>query len=137
MGYRSTITGAIGNANTNVGGNYLEVGDQAFDVRGIGFIHSLGDIGNIVLNSGNSTPIRVRDLADVSMGYAPTLGIVGMNDRNEAVEGIVLMRKFGDALRVFKGVEAKVDQINTSGMMPKGYQVVPYYNPDLGPVAIS
>ena len=70
----STLIGAIANANTNAGGNYLSVGEQAFDVRGIGFIHSLDDIRNIVLNATNATPIKVANVADVEIGYAPRLG---------------------------------------------------------------
>src|SRR6202451_2568673 len=124
----SAITNAITNANVSVGGNYLDVGDQAFNVRGIGVIRSLDDIRDITLTTSKSTPLRVRDLANVSIGYAPRLGIVGMNDQDEVVEGIVLMRKFGDTLRTLKGVEAKVDQINKSTLMPKGYKILPYYD---------
>ncbi len=123
-----TLIGAISNANINVGGNYLDVGEQAMDVRGVGFIHSLDDIRNITLNTSNATPVRVRELADVSIGHAPRLGIVGMNDKDEVVEGIVLMRKYGDTLKALDGVEAKAEQLNTSGMLPKGYKVVPYYD---------
>jgi heavy metal efflux system protein len=124
----STLSSSIANANINVGGNYLNVGDQAFDIRGVGFIHTLDDIGNITLNTTNSTPIRVRDLAQVAEGYSPRLGIVGMNHDNEVVEGIVLMRKYGDTLKTLDGVEAKTEQLNNSGMLPKGYKVVPYYD---------
>jgi heavy metal efflux system protein len=124
----STLTNSISNANINVGGNYIDVGDQSFNVRGLGFIHSLDDIGDITLNTTNSTPIRVRDLADVSQGYAPRLGIVGMDNRDEVVEGIVLMRKYGDTLRTLKGVEEKVNEVNRSGILPTGYKVVPYYD---------
>src|ERR1700678_1355157 len=124
----STLTNSISNANINVGGNYLDVGDQSFNVRGVGFIHSLDDIGDITLNTTNSTPIRVRDLADVSQGYAPRLGIVGMDNRDEVVEGIVLMRKYGDTLRTLKGVEEKVNEVNSSGILPVGFKVVPYYD---------
>jgi cobalt-zinc-cadmium resistance protein CzcA len=99
----ATLTSAIANANNNVGGNYLEVGQQAFNVRGLGFITRLDDIRNIVLNSSNATlnsnisiPARVRDVANISIGYAPRLGIVGRNDTDEVVEGIVLMRKYGN-----------------------------------------
>ena len=123
-----TLSSAIANANINVGGNYLNVGSQAFDVRGVGFIHTLDDIRNVTLNTTNSTPIRVRDLAEVSEGFAPRLGIVGMNDRDEVIEGIVLMRKYGDTLKTLDGVEAKAEQLNTSGMLPKGFKVVPYYD---------
>jgi heavy metal efflux system protein len=123
-----SLSAAIGNANINVGGNYLQVGDQAYDVRGLGFIQTLDDISDITLNVTNSTPIRVRDIANVEIGYAPRLGIVGMNDQPEVVEGIVLMRKYGDTLKTVKGVEAKAEQLNTSGMLPKGFKVVPYYD---------
>jgi heavy metal efflux system protein len=124
----ATLTSAIANANVNVGGNYLNVGEQAVDVRGIGFIHSLDDISNITLNTTNATPIRVRDLADVSIGYAPRLGIVGMNDQDEVVEGIVLMRKYGDTLKVLRSVENKARVLNLSGAMPPGFKIVPYYD---------
>ena len=131
----ATLTSAIANGNISVGGNYLEVGQQAFDVRGLGFITRLDDIRNIVLNSSNATlnssiaiPARVRDVANVSVGYAPRLGIVGRNDTDEAVEGIVLMRKYGNTLQTLEGVEARVAQLNTSGILPSGYKVVPYYD---------
>jgi cobalt-zinc-cadmium resistance protein CzcA len=124
----STLISAISNSNTNAGGNYLTVGPQAFDVRGIGFIHTLDDIRRIVLTVNHATPIRVSDVANVDIGYAPRLGAVGMNDRDEVVEGIVLMRKYGNTLRTLKGVEAKVKELNHSGMLPKGYKVVPYYD---------
>ncbi len=124
----STLVTAIQNANVNAGGNYLNVGEQAFDVRGLGLITSLDDIRDVVLSSTKSTPITVNNVADVSVGYAPRLGIVGMNNQNEVVEGIVLMRKYGNTLTTLKGVEAKVHQLNTEGMLPRGYQVVPYYD---------
>ena len=81
IGSRSpTLITALANSNINVGGNYLSVGEQSFNVRGIGFIHSLDDIRNVVLIARNSAPIRVGDVARVDIGYAPRLGIVGMNE---------------------------------------------------------
>jgi cobalt-zinc-cadmium resistance protein CzcA len=124
----STLIAAIQNSNTNSGGNYLSVGEQAFDVRSIGFIHSLDDIRNIVLAAHKGTPITVGNVATVSVGYAPRLGIVGMNNRNEVVSGIVLMRKYGNTLKTLQGVEKKVKWLNSSGIMPKGFKVVPYYD---------
>ena len=94
----ATLIAAIENSNTNAGGNYLTVGEQAFNVRGIGFIRSLGDIRSIVLAANKGTPISVGNVADVSVGYAPRLGIVGMNHRDEVSTGIVLMRKYGNTL---------------------------------------
>ncbi len=124
----SQVIAAIQNSNTNAGGNYLNVGEQAFDVRGIGLIHSLDDIRNVVLAANKSTPIRISNVADVSVGWSPRLGIVGMNNRDEVVEGIVLMRKHGNTLKTLKGVEEKVQELNTNGLMPAGYKVVPYYD---------
>jgi cobalt-zinc-cadmium resistance protein CzcA len=124
----SILISAIQNSNTNAGGNYLTLGEQAFDVRGIGFIQTLDDIRRIVLTANKSTPVRVGDLADVEIGYAPRLGIVGMNDHNEVVEGIVLMRKYASTLPTLRNVEAKVKELNTEGFLPPGYRVVPYYD---------
>jgi cobalt-zinc-cadmium resistance protein CzcA len=124
----STLSAAIANANTSVGGNYLRVGDQAFNVRGIGFIRNVDDMSEVMLSTSNGTPIRVVDVATVDVGYAPRLGIVGMNERPEVVEGIVLMRKYGDTLKTLRGVEEKVKSLNDSGILPKGFRIVPFYD---------
>lgn len=124
----STLISALQNSNTNAGGNYMSVGEQAFDVRGLGFFRSLDDIRNVVLNASKSTPIKVSNVAEVEIGYAPRLGIVGKDNQNEVVTGIVLMRKYGNTLATLKGVEAKVASLNSSGVLPAGYKVVPYYD---------
>jgi cobalt-zinc-cadmium resistance protein CzcA len=124
----STLVAASQNSNTNSGGNYMNVGEQAFDVRGLGFFTGLDDIRNVVLNAINSTPIKVANVADVEVGYAPRLGIVGQDSQNEAVEGIVLMRKYGNTLATLRGVEAKVHELNTSGILPRGYSIEPFYD---------
>src|SRR5207245_8337207 len=102
------VIAAIQNSNTNSGGSYLNLGQQAFDVRGLGLIRSLDDIPNIVLATNKSTPITLANVADVSTGWAPRLGIVGMNYQDEAVTGIVLMRKYGNTLQTLKGVRMKL-----------------------------
>ena len=71
----SSLIASIQNSNTNSGGNYLTVGEQAFDVRGLGLLRGSPDIGNVVLNATKSVPIKVANLADVDVGYAPRLGI--------------------------------------------------------------
>ena len=124
----TTLIGSISNSNINVGGNYLPIGDQSFNIRGLGFIHSLDDILDIVLSANRSTPIRVANVAEVNTGYAPRLGIVGMNNQNEIVEGIVLMRKYGNTLQTLEGVQKKVANLNNSGILPRGYKIVPYYD---------
>jgi Cu/Ag efflux pump CusA len=81
-----------------------------------------------VLSASRSTPIRVGNVAEFSAGYAPRLGIVGRNNQNDIVEGIVLMRKYGNTLRTLAGVKKKVAGLNRDGVMPKGYAIVPYYD---------
>jgi cobalt-zinc-cadmium resistance protein CzcA len=124
----SVLIAALQNSNTNAGGNYMSVGEQAFDVRGLGFFRGLDDIRDVVLSANKSTPVKISNLADVEIGYAPRLGIVGKDDQNEVVTGIVLMRKYGNTLETLKGVEAKVRDLNSSGILPAGYQVKPYYD---------
>jgi len=124
----SQVISSIQNSNTNSGGSYLNIGEQAFDVRGLGLIQNLDDIRNIVLTSNKSTPIRVSDVADVSVGWSPRLGIVGMDYQPEVVSGVVLMRKYGNTLKTLSGVREKTNKLNTSGLMPKGYKIVPYYD---------
>ena len=124
----SQLVSAIQNSNTNAGGNYMTVGQQTFNVRGVGLISSLDDIRNIVLSANKATPIKVSNLADVEVGFAPRLGIVGMDSQNEVVTGVVLMRKFGNTLQTLRGVQKKVASLNTSGQLPHGYKVVPYYD---------
>jgi cobalt-zinc-cadmium resistance protein CzcA len=77
----TTLISSIANSNINVGGNYLPIGNQVFDVRGLGFIESLSDIKGIVLSSNRSIPIRVNNVASVDVGYAPRLGAVSINHR--------------------------------------------------------
>jgi heavy metal efflux system protein len=124
----SQLVLAIQNSNTNAGGNYMTVGQQTFDVRGVGLISSLDDIRNIVLSANKATPIKVSNVADVEVGFAPRLGIVGMDNQNEVVTGIVLMRKYGNTLQTLRGVQNKVASLNTSGQLPHGYRVEPYYD---------
>ena len=79
----SGLVSSIENSNTNAGGNYLSVGEQTFDVRGLGFLHSLPDISNIVLSANKATPSRFRTSA-TSISYAPRLGIVGRTIRTKS-----------------------------------------------------
>src|SRR2546429_91104 len=98
------LTQGIANANQNVGGQRLSLGEQSFNVRGLGLIHSLDDIGQIVLAQPKAgTPVRVRDVAQVQEGAAPRLGIVGKDLEADVIQGIVLMRYGGLSLETLKG----------------------------------
>src|SRR5205085_9873592 len=93
----SQLTSALANANQNVGGQRLTLGEQSFNVRGLGLIRSLRDVQQIVVAAQKGVPVRVRDVADVAEGAAPRLGIVGKDLEPDVVQGIVLMRYGGDS----------------------------------------
>src|SRR5580700_5993673 len=133
-----TIT-ALQNANANVGGQRVSIGEQSYDIRGIGLLGYFGspvtDIGNVVVSQGplvnglnTGTPVRVRDVADVNVGGAPRLGMVGHDDDDDVVQGIVLMRYNGQAVPTLEGIKKKVDFIQENNILPPGMKIVPYYD---------
>src|SRR6201996_3178229 len=87
------VVNAVANSNANAGGNYLTLGSQSVNVRGIGLLHSLADMNNIVVAERNGTPVLLSDVATVREGHQPRLGKVGFNENPDIVEGIVLLQK--------------------------------------------
>ena len=127
------LTAAIQNANQNVGGQRLFMGEQSYDVRGIGLLgaradQQLKDIENIVILEQKGTPVRVKDVADVNIGFAPRLGLVGYNDDPDVVQGIVLMRYGGETPSTLEGVHKRLDYIRDNHILPPGMDVEPYYD---------
>ena len=124
----SQLQAAIANANQNVGGQRLTLGDQSFDVRGVGLIRSVQDIGDITVTAAKGVPVRVRDVATISVGAAPRLGIVGQDDEPDVVEGIVLMRYGGESLKTVRGIHDRVDYIHQNRVLPPGVDIEPVYD---------
>ncbi len=118
---------ALGQGNANAGGSYLEQGDQQYLIRGIGLLRSADDIGNIILAEHGGTPLLVRDVASVDVSSVPRQGTVGMNENDEIVTGIVIMRKGENPSEVLKAVKTRVQELNDS-ILPKGVSIVPYYD---------
>src|SRR6516162_1129858 len=83
----------LNNSNINVGGQTVNFGAQAAIVRGIGLIHSMDQIRDTMITAVNGVPVRIGDIATVSVGHQPRLGIAGQNDDDDIVQGIVLMRR--------------------------------------------
>ncbi|MEO7085523.1 MAG: CusA/CzcA family heavy metal efflux RND transporter [Gemmatimonadaceae bacterium] len=113
--------------NSNGGGGFYSEGGQFFYVRGLGRVVTLDDIGNVVITVKNNVPVLVKDVATVEIGHAPRLGQFGYNKQNDAVEGIILMRKGEQAQVVLKRVEEKVAQLNDH-VLPKDVKVLPFYD---------
>ena len=122
------LVAGVAAANQNVGANVLNLGEQSFNVRGIGLIQSLEDIRNIEVAAKNGVPLRIGDVADVSVGNAPRLGMVGRDSDDDVVQGIVLMRLKGNTLRTLEGIKAKVKEIRANHLLLPGMDVQPYYD---------
>ena len=121
------VISALGNSNANVGGNYLSVGAQNFNIRGLGLINSLDDIENVMVAEKNGTPVFVKNLGKVSVGHRVRLGKVGIDDRDDVVEGVVLLQRGYKAMQVLERVHRKVEDLNT-WKLPKGVQVKTFYD---------
>ena len=118
---------AVGRGNANAGGSYMAQGAQQFTIRGIGLLKSADDIGRIVVASRNTTPILVRDVAQVTIGSVPRLGIVGQDEDDDVVTGIVIMRKGENPSVVLKAVKEKIEELNHH-ILPAGVKIVPFYD---------
>ena len=121
------VVAALAANNGNAGGGFYSQGGQFYYVRGLGRIATPEDIRNVVLAVHNGTPVLVKDVGDVVIGEAPRLGQFGFNDRDESVEGVILMRTGEQAQVVLDRLERKTRELNTS-VLPKDVKVNPYYD---------
>ncbi len=119
---------ALGNANLNTGGQRITEGEQSYTVRGIGVIRSPKDIGDVVIALQKGVPVRVRDVGAVTIGAAPRLGQVGLNEEPEVVEGIVLMR-YGERTKpTLRGIHQRLEEIRKKKILPPGMEIEPIYD---------
>jgi len=141
-GYNVTVPQvltALGNANLNVGGREIRIGQQSINIRGVGLINDGGnddltkgykvdDIQNVVLAQENGVPVLVKDVGKVSVGYRPRLGILGRDRQDDVVGAIVVMRRTEKTADMIPKVKAEVDKLNHDGSLPPGVKVVPFYD---------
>ncbi|PSM31967.1 CusA/CzcA family heavy metal efflux RND transporter [Haliangium sp. UPWRP_2] len=121
------IAAAVRGANDEVGGRVLEMAQHEYALRGRGYVTSKQDIDlAVVATDTRGTPIRIRDVADVTVGGNIRRGLVELDGRGEVVGGIVVMRSGENALNVIKRVKAKLAEVESS--LPKGVKVVPVYD---------
>ncbi len=133
------ILTALSNANLNVGGREIAIGQQSINIRGVGLIddggnddltqgYKVNDIDNVVLSQSNSVPVLVKDVAKVTVGYRPRLGILGRDNQDDVVGAIVVMRRTEKTADMIPKVKAAIDQMNHDGSLPPGVHLVPYYD---------
>ena len=121
----SDITDAISNNNANAGGSVLNRGELGYVIRGIGLVQTLDDLGNIVVTQHNGTPILVRDLGKLKLSNQERHGVVGQDDKNDVVEGTVLLLRHENPSQVLDGVHAKIAELNAR-LKADDVQIVPY-----------
>ncbi|MGH9447224.1 MAG: efflux RND transporter permease subunit, partial [Terriglobia bacterium] len=118
---------ALAANNANTGGGFYSQGGQFYYVRGLGLVHNVQSIGNIVVASQNGAPVYVKNIGNVVIGHAPRLGEFGYMHQDDAVEGVILMRTGEKTEYVLQRVEKETAYLNKS-VLPPDVKVVPYYD---------
>lgn len=120
---------AVSKSNLNVGGDVIEKNGQAYVVRGIGLLDSKRDIENTIVDIFNGNPLLVKDVASVDEGSKPRVGQAGLDDNDDVVEGIIVMRKGENPSDVLSRVKDKIEELNTT-TLPKDVKMVTFYDRD-------
>ena len=121
-----TVIDKIRDSNNEVGGRVLEMSGADYQVRGLGYIHSLSDLEQIAVGANNGTPILIRDLGVVSFGPDIREGVADWNGEGETVGGIVVMRDNENALNVITASSARSPRCKRP--CPPGVQIVTGYD---------
>ncbi len=119
---------ALSSNNLNVGGNILERDERQYLVRGVGLLQTVEDIGAVVLKTDQGIPVLLRDIAEIQSGHAVRQGGAILDGKGETVGGVVMMLRGANGLEVVRAVEKRVAEINSSGVLPFGLRIIPYYN---------
>ncbi len=120
---------AVSKSNLNVGGDVIEKNGQAYVVRGIGLLESVKDIENTIVDIFNGNPLLVKHVATVQEAGKPRVGQVGLNDEDDVVEGIIVMRKGENPSEVLARVKEKINELNTS-ILPSDVKMETFYDRD-------
>ncbi len=115
---------AVSKNNQSSGGSYIEKSKKAYYIRTEGLLSNIEEIENIVVKNIQGTPVLVKNLATVSLGYAPRFGAMTKNGEGEAVGGITLMLKGANSSKVIKEVKARISKVENS--LPEGITIKPY-----------
>jgi cobalt-zinc-cadmium resistance protein CzcA len=125
------VLNALTANNANTGGGFYSQGGQFYYVRGLGLLKTTEDIGEVVVGSNNGVPIRIKDVGHVEIGHAPRLGIFGFQTatqkNDDAVEGIILMRRGEQPQNVLQAVEKKTADLNRN-ILPPDVKIRPFYD---------
>jgi cobalt-zinc-cadmium resistance protein CzcA len=121
------VLAAIGASNANVGGNYLTLGSQSVNIRGLGLLRTIDEMGSVVVAENKNVPVLLRDVAIVHEGFQPRLGQVGVNKDDDAIEATVLLNRGEQSLPALAALHDQIKMLN-NGRVPHGMQLVPLYD---------
>jgi cobalt-zinc-cadmium resistance protein CzcA len=116
---------ALERNNQNTGGAYIEKGPTVLFVRTEGLIGSTSDIEKInIKSSENGTPVFIRDVAQINIGYATRFGAMTYNDKGEVSGAVVMMLKDANSSEVIKNVKERIELIQKT--LPEGVIIEPF-----------
>ena len=121
------VLAAVSASNANSGGNYLTLGGQSINLRGVGLVRNTDDIGNIVVTARAGVPVLLKDLGAVREGYQQRLGKVGHDQQPDVVEGIVMLNRGAESLPALESLRKKIAVLNSS-LLPKGMHIRTIYD---------
>lgn len=123
------VSSAISANTANAGGGRITRGEQSYIVRGIGMVHTLKDLGDVVVTQSNGVPVLVRDLGKLEYGHQVREGILGKDNNPDTIEGIVDLLKYENPSRVLEGIHSTVAELNKQ-LAAQDVRIVPYIDRD-------
>ncbi len=121
----SDVFTAVEKNNQNTGGSYIEKGATSLFIRSEGLIGKVEDIENIAIKStASGTPLFIRDVAEVKIGFATRYGAMTYNDEGEVSGAVVMMLKGANSSDVVKNVKERVALIQKT--LPEGVVIEPF-----------
>ena len=120
------VVQAVKAANSEAGGRLVEFSGREYMVRGRGYVKTTKDLESAVLKAENGTPIRLSEVATVSLGPDLRRGLTDLDGHGDVVGGIVVMRHGENALNVIQGVKAKLSELKKG--LPEGVEIVATYD---------
>ncbi len=130
----SDVFEAVRNSNVETGARTLELNNAEYLVRGLGYVKSLEDLESAVVKVVDNTPIRIKDVAFVTMGPAQRRGALDKAGA-EAVGGVVVARQGANPQQVIDNVKEKIAELS-AGLPSKTLEdgtdskvtIVPFYD---------
>ena len=121
------VNDALSKSNRNVGGGLMRRGEQSFIIRGIGLLRTPQEIQDVVVAMRGKAPVTIGDVARVAQSHTPRQGSVGMDDQDDVVQGIVLLKRGTNPSMVLDEIHLKVAELNGGGL-PAGMEMVTNYD---------